>query len=294
MERTYRPLPSHAMAPKTSYQQPVLPPSPHVDLEDPAADVMTDFGRVRAITVPATVSMDYASERMRVNRVHLLLVTDQRNTIVGLITSTDIDGERPLVHMRQFAMRREELSVADIMTPSEQIEVIEMADVIRLQQRLESRSAGAVQFRPALALEDDKAFRLCGSGRYRRTAKAGVSRVTPSATRYFNRNLPHIFNATSVDTGRTHACHLAFAAVDSALCSLERDIATVAGRPDNGATDLRAESSRYHACSHGCGRTRGRTPGRALRVPRVRRRTWVGAAKFRRDRLAEHHGACLS
>ena len=93
--------------------------------------MMTDFGRVRAITVPATVSMDYASERMRVNGVHLLLVTDERNTIVGLITSTDIDGERPLVHMRQFAMRREELSVADIMTPSERIEVIEMADVMR-------------------------------------------------------------------------------------------------------------------------------------------------------------------
>ena len=130
MQRTYQPLASHVMA-RTTYQQPVLPPMPHVGLEDAAVHVMTDFRRVRAITVPATVSMDYASQRMRANRVHLLLVTDERNTIVGLITSTDIEGERPLVRMRENGVRREELSVADIMTPSERIEVIEMADVAR-------------------------------------------------------------------------------------------------------------------------------------------------------------------
>jgi len=128
MERIYSPLASHAMA-RTTFQQPVLPALPRVGLEDAAVDVMTDFRRVRAITVPAAVSMDYAAQRMRANRVHLLLVTDERNTIVGLITSTDIEGERPLVRMRERAMRREELSVADIMTPSERLEVIEMADV---------------------------------------------------------------------------------------------------------------------------------------------------------------------
>jgi CBS domain-containing protein len=116
---------------RTTFQQPVMPRPPHVGLDDAAVDVMTDFRRVRAITVPATVSMDYASERMRANRVHLLLVTDERNTIVGLITSTDIEGERPLMRMREFGVRREELSVADIMTPRERIEVIEMADVAR-------------------------------------------------------------------------------------------------------------------------------------------------------------------
>ena len=130
MNRTYEPLASHVMTP-TTFQQPVLPRPPRVALDDAAVQVMTDFRQVRAITVPATVSMDYASERMRANRVHLLLVTDERNTIVGLITSTDIEGERPLVHMRRFAKRREELCVADIMTPRERIEVIEMADVVR-------------------------------------------------------------------------------------------------------------------------------------------------------------------
>jgi CBS-domain-containing membrane protein len=164
MERTYKPLTSHAMAPQTSYQQPVLPPAPNVDLDDAAADVMTDFHRVRAITVPATVSMDYASERMRANRVHLLLVTDERNTIIGLITSTDIEGERPLVHMRQFAMRRDELSVADIMTPSERIEVIEMADVVQARVGHVVATLKAVGRQHAMVVDRDDAGRsiVCG------------------------------------------------------------------------------------------------------------------------------------
>jgi CBS-domain-containing membrane protein len=147
------------MPPQTSYQQPMLPPSPHVDLEDAAADVMTDFRRVRAITVPATVSVDYAAERMRANRVHLLLVTDERNTIVGVFTSTDVEGERPLVHMRRFGMRREELSVADIMTPCERIEVIEMADVVRARVGHVVATLKAVGRQHAMVVDRDDAGR---------------------------------------------------------------------------------------------------------------------------------------
>lgn len=164
MERTYKPLTSHPMPPQTSFQQPVLPPSSHVDLEDAAADVMTDFRRVRAITVPATVSMDYASERMRANHVHLLLVTDEHNTIVGLITSTDIESERPLVHMRRFGIRREELSVADIMTPRERIEAIEMADVLHARVGHVLATLKVVGRQHAIVLDRDDAGRSIARG----------------------------------------------------------------------------------------------------------------------------------
>jgi Mg2+/Co2+ transporter CorB len=159
MERTYKQLASHAMPSQTSFQQPVLPPSPHVVLEDAAADVMTDFRRVRAITVPATVSIDYASQRMRANRVHLLLVTDERNTILGLITSTDIESERPLVQMRRFGIRREELTVADIMTPRERIEVIDMADVVRARVGHVVATLKAVGRQHAMVIDRDDAGR---------------------------------------------------------------------------------------------------------------------------------------
>ena len=131
MERTYSALASRLLPVDTTFQQPILPEPRVVSAEDSAVEVMTDFRRIRAITVPASVAMHYAFQRMRANSVHLLLVTDQRNIILGLITSTDIEGERPLIEMRRLGLRRDELTVAHIMTPRERIEVIEMADVRR-------------------------------------------------------------------------------------------------------------------------------------------------------------------
>jgi CBS domain containing-hemolysin-like protein len=96
---------------------------------------------------------------MRANRVHLLLVTDERNTIIGLITSTDIESERPLVHMRRFGVRREELSVADIMTPSERIEVIEMAHVSRARVGNVVATLKAVGRQHAMVVDRDDAGR---------------------------------------------------------------------------------------------------------------------------------------
>src|SRR5579862_4153107 len=131
MEHTFRPLESHPLPPKITFQQPVQPKPRRVTLEDAATEVMTDFRRVRAITVPATVTMEYAYERMRANRVHLLLVTDEQNAILGLITSTDIEGEKPYIEMAVLGVRGAQLSVADIMTPRERIAVIKMEDVER-------------------------------------------------------------------------------------------------------------------------------------------------------------------
>jgi CBS domain-containing protein len=130
MERMYAPLRSHGLPAEATYHQPVKAELKRVTLEDSALDVMTDFRMVRAITVPASVSMEYAAQRMHANRIHLLLVTDERNAILGLITSTDIEGEKPLIQISKRRVRRDEITVADIMTPRERLEVIDMADVL--------------------------------------------------------------------------------------------------------------------------------------------------------------------
>jgi len=129
MEQTYHALPSHSLPADTTFVRPVPAKQRTVTLKDSAIDVMTDFQSVRAITVPASVSIDYASERMRANNVHLLLVTDERNMLLGLITSTDIESEKPLIAMRRLGVRRDAISVADVMTSRERIEVISMEDV---------------------------------------------------------------------------------------------------------------------------------------------------------------------
>ena len=155
MDRIHQPLPSHPLPAGATFEQPLLPAPRRVTLDDPAYEVMTDFRMIRAITVPATVSVVHASQRMRANRVHLLLVVDEQNTMLGLITSTDIESERPLLAMYRLGLRRDELVVSDIMTPRDRIEVIDMADVQRARVGQVVATLNAVGRQHAMVVDRD-------------------------------------------------------------------------------------------------------------------------------------------
>lgn len=155
----YLPLQPHPLAANTSYHQPVQSQLRQVTHEDAAIEVMTDFRTVRAITIPASVSIRNAEQRMRSNRIHLLLVTDDRNVIVGLITSTDIEGEKPLQQLHQRGVHREEILVSDIMTPRERLDAILMEDVLRARVGHIVATLEAVGRRHAMVVEYDEAGR---------------------------------------------------------------------------------------------------------------------------------------
>jgi CBS domain containing-hemolysin-like protein len=159
MAETYLPLQPHLLRSNTTYHQPVLPQQRRVTLEDAAIEVMTDFLAVRAITVPASVSIQYAYQRMRSNRIHLLLVTDDRNVILGLITSTDIEGEKPLQQMHERGVRRDEIMVSDIMTPRERLEAVLMEEVLRVRVGHIVATLQAVGRRHAMVIDYDEADR---------------------------------------------------------------------------------------------------------------------------------------
>jgi len=131
MHETYAPITTFPMDPGTTFVLPERPDLAPVKLEDPAIRAMTDLRQVRALTVSPGVSMDAAYQRMRVNGVRMLLVADERNVIVGLISSTDVEGERPVQRMHDRGIRREEVLVSDVMTPAQRLEVIELRDVER-------------------------------------------------------------------------------------------------------------------------------------------------------------------
>jgi CBS-domain-containing membrane protein len=131
MDETYAPLATHAMEPGTPFVLPEPTDAGPAGTEDPALRVMTDLRRVRALTVGAGTAMDSAYQRMRVNGVRMLLVVDEANRVVGLITSTDVEGEKPVQRMHDRSIRRDELIVADVMTPCARLEVIELHDVER-------------------------------------------------------------------------------------------------------------------------------------------------------------------
>jgi CBS domain-containing protein len=127
--REYPALTYSALRPGAAYAQPSQSLPEQVTLDDPALQVLTDFQRVTAIIILAGDALDEAHRRMIQRGVRLLLVVDQDRKVVGVITSNDILGEKPLQTIVQRGIRREELLVRDIMTPQERLEVLNLADV---------------------------------------------------------------------------------------------------------------------------------------------------------------------
>jgi CBS domain-containing protein len=126
MERTYLALPSRNLGEKAGFRRPA---QAKVALESPALTVMTDLTRVSPATIGPDASIEGANRFMIMRGVRLLLVVDERDEVAGVISTTDILGERSMRVAAARGLRRDELAVADVMTPAERVEVIALADV---------------------------------------------------------------------------------------------------------------------------------------------------------------------
>jgi signal-transduction protein with cAMP-binding, CBS, and nucleotidyltransferase domain len=100
-----------------------------VRADSPALEVMTDLDRVPAATVSPDVSLDRATDIMIVRGVRLLFVTDADGALLGLITSRDTLGERPMQVLNGRGVSRRELTVADLMRKVEEVDVVDWHDV---------------------------------------------------------------------------------------------------------------------------------------------------------------------
>ena len=99
-------------------------PQGTVSLEDPAIKVMTDLTKVAAVTISPSCDLEEATDRMLKMKVKLLFVTDAKNQIIGLITYSDLQGERPIQFQQANGVSRGEISVLDIMTGIETVDII--------------------------------------------------------------------------------------------------------------------------------------------------------------------------
>jgi CBS domain-containing protein len=91
--------------------------------------VMTDLARTTPATIRPQAPLAGANQFMITRGVRLLLVVDDLETVLGVITATDLLGERPMLVATGRGLRRDELTVADVMTPAARVEVISFADV---------------------------------------------------------------------------------------------------------------------------------------------------------------------
>lgn len=100
----------------------VAPVSP----ADPASSVMTDFTSEMPVTVVADRFIDDALHDMLVAGVRALLVM-RGEVVVGLITSYDIQGERPLQFLDASGLtRRDDIEVGHIMTPFDEVPTLDV------------------------------------------------------------------------------------------------------------------------------------------------------------------------
>lgn len=98
---------------------------------NPALDVMTDLARVQPIVIAPTASIVAANERMIAGGVRLLFVVAGESRLLGLVTASDILGEKPLRYLSEHGGTREQILVQDVMTPRDRLETLSIQDVAR-------------------------------------------------------------------------------------------------------------------------------------------------------------------
>lgn len=135
------------------------PRTGQIGMDDPAIRVMTDFSEITPITVEPIVGIDVALRKMKNMGVRLLLVTDEHDNISGVITSYDIQGEKPVRYSQQSGVEHHDILVHMIMTPLEKMAIVDLAyarqslvrHVISTMRAIERPHALVVEFSGAQA-----------------------------------------------------------------------------------------------------------------------------------------------
>jgi hypothetical protein len=185
----FRPLPQARLRSIASYYL----PEPDrfallVHADSPAVDVMTDLTRVTAATVRRLATVEEANRKMIARGVRSLFVVDERR-ILGILTATDLLGEKPVQIGHELGIRHDEVQVQDVMTPAEQLEVIDfghvleatVGDVVATLERARRQHALVSDFQEASTRQRVRGiFSLSQIAR-----QLGISDVTPDLGRTF-------------------------------------------------------------------------------------------------------------
>ena len=129
--REYSALTLTLLEPGARIAEPMAPG--RVTLDDPAFSVMTDLRQVSAAMTRPEETIDQAHAQMIRRAVRLLFVLDPKATVAGVITATDLLGEKPMRFMQQRGVSHAEILVEDIMTPAAMLEALSLLDVAQMR-----------------------------------------------------------------------------------------------------------------------------------------------------------------
>lgn len=144
--------------PHTSFVHPPEPPE-LIHLDSPAVTVMTDFKFVHPVTVDPEMGIDEALNKMKTAGVRLLLVTNGKNEVIGVITANDIMGEKPIKLVEEARIQRSDIKVSTIMTAQADLTVLNMLSVRRAQVGHIIETLHQLERQHVLVVEVDEAAR---------------------------------------------------------------------------------------------------------------------------------------
>ena len=129
---TYPALPTGRISPAGCFLSTSHNPT-QVRIDSPALQVMTDLTRLPAAIICRSAFVHEAHQAMIHRGVRMLFVTNDDRQLEGIITASDLLGERTMQAMNRYELKREELRVEHIMTTADALETIELAMVTRAE-----------------------------------------------------------------------------------------------------------------------------------------------------------------
>ena len=181
--REYSPLPLSRLA--LAARLPETELLERVTLDDPAFSVLTDLTQVTPATIGPDRSIDHANAMMLERRVRLLFVVGGDRFVTGVVTATDLLGEKPMRFVQERGGARSDVLVSDIMTPFERMDAIDMQDVAQMRVGHIVATLKSVR-RQHLLAADEGGRRLRGLFSTSRIAKQlGVELTTSDIARTF-------------------------------------------------------------------------------------------------------------
>ena len=118
-------LPTFRLQPGTALAQATPGNTQRVTRDPPALEVMTDLTLVKAATTSPATSLRQAEQMMIYLGVRMLFVVSDMPSVEGLITTTDLRGERQMRLVHERGAHYDELCVADVMTSLAMLDAIE-------------------------------------------------------------------------------------------------------------------------------------------------------------------------
>jgi CBS domain-containing protein len=140
-------------------------PLPPVTLNAPALAVMTDLRRVRVLVIGPEAPLEVAHQLMIHAKVRLLGVVDDSGRLLGVITARDILGEKPLAVATRERIRRDRITVEQIMTPRAQMNPLRLKEVEKATVRdivMLLREAGRQHAVVVEPREQGDGYQACG------------------------------------------------------------------------------------------------------------------------------------